>query len=82
MIYDYDKWTALEPSTVQNKLKVWPKDYTSIVVTTHITGEETYMYHLSVMVFFNSQTENLPLFMTKETVRSKTQITIPEPIAV
>lgn len=40
MIYDYDKWTALEPSTVQNKLKVWPKDYTSIVVTTHITGEE------------------------------------------
>ena len=40
MIYDYDKWTVLEPSAVQNKLNVWPKDYTSIVVTTNDAGEE------------------------------------------
>lgn len=40
MIYDYDKWTVLEPSAVQKKLKVWPKDYTSFVVTTNDAGEE------------------------------------------
>lgn len=33
MIYDYEKWSVLEPSVVQNKLNTWPKDYTSIVVT-------------------------------------------------
>ena len=33
MIYDYEKWSVLEPSDVQNKLNTWPKDYTSIVVT-------------------------------------------------
>ena len=27
MIYDYEKWSVLEPSVVQNKLNTWPKDY-------------------------------------------------------
>jgi hypothetical protein len=37
MIYDYEKWSVLEPSVVQNKLNTWPKDYTSIVVTKNDT---------------------------------------------
>lgn len=40
MIYDYDKWTVLEPSAVYSKLNVWPIDYTSIVVKTNDAGEE------------------------------------------
>lgn len=32
MVYDYDKWTYLDPSIVQKELKVWPRDYTGIVV--------------------------------------------------
>lgn len=32
MIYDYDKWSYLDPAVVQNKFKVWPRDYTSMVV--------------------------------------------------
>lgn len=40
MIYDYDKWTVLEPSVVHKKLNVWPIDYTSIAVTTNDSGEE------------------------------------------
>lgn len=40
MIYDYEKWSVLEPSVVQNKLNTWPKDYTSIVVTKNDTEKE------------------------------------------
>ena len=37
---DYEKWSVLEPSVVQNKLNTWPKDYTSIVVTKNDTEKE------------------------------------------
>lgn len=40
MIYDYEKWTVLEPSKVQSKLNVWPRDYTGIVISTNDAGEE------------------------------------------
>ena len=52
MIYDYEKWSVLEPSVVQNKLNTWPKDYTSIVVTKNDTEKEIILP--SVMAFFNS----------------------------
>lgn len=40
MIYDYNKWTVIEPSKVQSQLKIWPRDYTSIVVNTDDAGNE------------------------------------------
>lgn len=40
MIYDYEKWIVLEPSDVMNKLKTWPRDYTSIAVTTDDAEKE------------------------------------------
>lgn len=40
MIYDYDKWTFLDPATVQKQLKVWPRDYTSITIGTDEQGDE------------------------------------------
>ena len=54
MIYDYEKWSVLEPSVVQNKLNTWPKDYTSIVVTKNVLKKRLFTYLPSVMAFFNS----------------------------
>lgn len=40
MIYDYDKWSYLDPSVVQKELKVWPRDYTGIAVDIDEFGNE------------------------------------------
>lgn len=40
MIYDYDKWTYLATEAVQSKFKVWPRDYTGIVVDFDESGNE------------------------------------------
>lgn len=40
MIYDYDKWTVLEPSKNQSKFGMLPRDFTSIVVSTNDAGDE------------------------------------------
>ena len=51
MIYDYEKWSVLEPSDVQNKLNTWPKDYTSIVVTNDAEKEIIYVSSFGYGVF-------------------------------
>lgn len=70
MIYDYEKWSVLEPSDVQNKLNTWPKDYTSIVVTNDAEKEIIYVSSFGYGVF-NSLTESLLSFTTKQTARLK-----------
>lgn len=39
MIYDYNQWEVITPSETQSAL-TWPRDYTSIAVSTNNTGDE------------------------------------------
>lgn len=42
MIYDYDKWSFINPS-VSDKFGLWPRDYTSILIDTN-NPEEDHLY--------------------------------------
>ena len=72
MIYDYEKWSVLEPSVVQNKLNTWPKDYTSIVVTKNDTEKE--IIYVSSFGYGLFQFIDREPFITKQTVRLKTHM--------
>lgn len=40
-IYDYNKWTLIDPTEVYTKFNKWPRDYTSIAVSSNVEGQES-----------------------------------------
>ena len=63
MIYDYDKWSYIDYTTVKDKFKIRPRDYTSIAIKTDPANGDEHIYTTSqgdgLIHYINGEAVNL-----------------------